>query len=109
MSTEADQCHTAAAERFESRVNTLITGGRSARDAFDLAQVQDPTGAEGYRLRGTGAETTPEPEAVVSLSVRAGETFDQLAARIARERGVALRDAVHIAGAARPDLAEAYR
>jgi hypothetical protein len=96
-----------AAARFERRVNELFTGGRTLRDALDLAQVQDEEGAEAYRLAGLGSEMTPEHAPIVSLSSRTGEGFDQLAERYAVENRVSLREAIHAVGVARPDLAEA--
>ena len=68
---------------------------------------QYPDEGEAYRLAGIGIEQLePAPaSAPISLSVREGETFDDVAHRYAEEHGVPLRQAVREVGKARPDLA----
>jgi hypothetical protein len=99
-----------AAARFEAAVKRHEGTGLSARDAFDLAQMQDRAGAEAYRLAGVNADVAAaEPAPVLSLSGGIGETesFHSIAQRYAEEYKVQLRDAIRIVGAARPDLAAA--
>ena len=107
-----DRMHTTTelgkkAAAFAERV-TAATTGRTLREAISLAVAQDAEGAEAYRLVGVGVEvdTEPGPTSVLSLSVQPGESFDALAMRYASERNLPLRDAVHAAGLARPDLAQ---
>lgn len=95
------------AATFAARVKSL-SNSRAARDAFDLAQKDDPEGAEAYRLAGTGREITTEPDVpaqVLTLSVRPSETFDSLATRYSIEKGIPLREAVRAVAVAHPDLA----
>jgi hypothetical protein len=104
--TETDIEHNAAA--FAARVKAL-SKDHPLRYAISLATSQDAEGADAYRLAGIGVqrvEAAPTPTSV-NLSVREGETFDDLAMRYANEHGVALRQAVHEVGKARPDLAAA--
>jgi hypothetical protein len=77
----------------------------TSADAIRLSR-QYPEEADAYRLSGIGAETTDEPKpTALNLSVRSGETFDQLAMRYAAEKNIPLRQAVHEVGKARPELA----
>ena len=94
------------ATAFAARVAAL-SNGRTLRDAISLATTQDAEGAAAYRLAGIGAEPVSNAPAPISLSARAGESFDALALRYANERGVSLRQAVHEVSKARPDLAAA--
>jgi hypothetical protein len=97
----------ALAERFEQRVISLAKG-RTAREAVELAAVQDAAGAAAYRLRGVDVETTDEAQpAPLNLSVQDGESFDALCLRYSTEKGIPLRQAVHEVGKARPELAAA--
>jgi phage I-like protein len=100
--TENDIEQKAAA--FAARVAAL-SNGRTLRDAISLATTQDAEGAIAYRLAGIGAEPANDTPTPISLSARAGESFDALALRYANEQGVSLRQAVHEVGKARPDLA----
>lgn len=108
--TEASMSQTSLDKRaaqFSQRV-TVLAKDHTMRDAFALAQAEDEAGAEAYRLAGLGADTVdPEPPALLSLSTRPGETFDQLVSRYAAERNVSLRQAIHDVGRVRPDLAAA--
>ena len=56
-------------------------------------------------LRSMPAVDAAPTSPVLSLSARPGESFDALAQQIARDRGIPLREAIHQAGLARPDLA----
>lgn len=97
------------AAAFAARVAEL-SKGCTLRDAISLATTQDAEGAEAYRLAGIGAEqveAAPAP-ASINLSVREGETFDDVAMRYYREhrgQGVTIREAVRAVSLARPDLA----
>jgi hypothetical protein len=102
--TETDIAQKAAA--FADRV-TALSNGRTQREAMSLAQMQDPEGAEAYRLAFGGGKRVDAAPATISLSAREGESFDALAMRYANEHGVSLRQAVREVGAARPDLAAA--
>jgi phage I-like protein len=99
------------AAAFAARVAEL-SKGCTLRDAISLATTQDAEGAEAYRLAGIGAEqveAAPAP-ASINLSVREGETFDEVAMRYYREhrgQGVTIREAVRAVSLARPDLAAA--
>ena len=78
----------------------------TAADVVRLSR-QHPEEGEAYRLSGIGTEidTEGEPAAVLSLSARPGESFDDLAMRFAIEKGVSLREAIHEVGRANPALA----
>ncbi len=103
QTTDTDLEQKAAA--FTARV-TALAKGRSLRDAINLATMQDAESAAAYRLAGIGAETVnAEPEPVLLLSARPGESFDALAQRYASERSISLRDAIRAVSLARPDLA----
>jgi hypothetical protein len=104
MNTNIEQ----RAARFEARVAQHFTNTGDWMKAFNLAQIEDRTGAEIYRARGVGATVMEaEPAPVVSLSARTGESFDALAMEYAHEHSVPLRKAVHEVAVARPDLAAA--
>lgn len=104
MNTNIEQ----RAASFEARVAQHFTNTRDWTKAFNLAQIEDRIGAESYRARGVGATAArAQPATVVSLSVHAGETFDDAVTRYSREKGVSLRVAAHEVGKARPDLAAA--
>lgn len=96
------------AAAFEQRM-TALSQGRTARQAFDLAQNEDKAGAEAYRLRGVGiqqAEAAPAPTSI-NLSVREGETFDDAVERYQHEHGVSAAIAAHAVAVAYPELAAA--
>ena len=93
------------AAQFSARVAQHFNHTRDWTKAFTLAQDEDEVGATAYRLTGVGTEPVDETRAPISLSVRAGESFDALALRYATEHGVSLRQAVHEVGKARPDMA----
>ena len=97
-----------AAARFEERVKHREASGMSTREAVNLTSVEDREGAEAYRLHGLSLDALPTStsEPIISLSVKAGETFDELCERTARERQIPLRDAIRLVGIARRDLAE---
>jgi hypothetical protein len=95
-----------AAANFGNRVKALVASGRHVREAIDLASAEDKAGAHAYRLAHLGS-VTPTPEPVISLSVRPGESFDELVTRYASEKGVPLRRAISEVGLALPDLARA--
>ncbi len=95
----------APAMRFANRVNTLMAAGQNSRDAVSLAQRDDEAGAYAYRLEGVGATEVPAVAPVVSLSVKTGESFDEVATRYAAEHKVPLRQAITEVGRMRPDLA----
>ena len=96
------------AERFEARVTQLSKGTKSWAHAFHLAQQEDEAGAMAYRLAGISAKAVEDAAIpAFNLSVRSGESFDQVAQRYAAEKGVSLRQAIHDVGRARPDLASA--
>jgi phage I-like protein len=102
-----DQVIEKKAAAFALRVTTLAKR-HPMRDAINLATAEDGAGAAAYRLAGLGADEAAAAEATpLSLSVRAGETFDELAMRYATEKSVSLRQAVHEVSKARPDLAAA--
>lgn len=81
--------------------------------------LDQQTALEGALAEMTSGFVTPPvrtsdgpPAKAVALSLSAivakqGETFDGLAQRIADEHGLPLREAAHLAGLARPDLAAA--
>ena len=105
--TETDLEQQAA--QFSARVTQHFKNTGDWTKAFDLAQREDSAGAEAYRLAGGGGqrvEATPAPTAI-NLSVREGDTFDDVAQRYANEHGVTLRQAVHAVSKAHPDLAAA--
>jgi hypothetical protein len=104
METE-QQLH-AEADRFEMAVNARIAKGERPDDALLGEAADDPVRAEIYRRSKTGSPVfTSSP--VISLSVRSGENFDQLAERYATENKCSLRQAIHDVGRAFPQLAEA--
>jgi hypothetical protein len=92
------------ATQFDGRVRVL-SAEHEPREAFQRAQGELKDQASAYRAHGVSRQEAPAPKAVVSLSAHPGETFDQLAMRHAREKGISLRDAIHAVGVARPDLA----
>lgn len=92
--------------RFDGAVRQLAATHGWA-DAVRRASQSDPDGAAAWRAAGMEREEVPAPKAVVNLSARQGETFDQLAMRHAREKGISLREAIHAVGTARPDLVAA--
>jgi hypothetical protein len=97
------------AGRFALNVKQRFEECRDWLKAFELEAAVNPDGAECYRRAGVSAiepEST-EPLPVLSLSVRVGETFDELATRYAVERNVPLREAIRTVGLARPELAAA--
>ena len=104
--TDSDIEQKAAA--FAARV-TALSNHHTVRAAISLATTQDAEGAEAYRLAGIGVRMADEAPALahISLSARAGESFDALAMRYAVEKGISLREAVREVGKARPDLAAA--
>ncbi len=95
------------AAQFSARVAQHFKNTGDWTKAFSLAQHEDATGAAAYRLTGIGAEPGTDTPAPISLSVRTGESFDDLVSRYAAERRVPLRVAAHEVGRARPDLAAA--
>jgi hypothetical protein len=93
------------ADKFALSVHAQFRNTRDWAKAFHLAQDEDEDGATAYRIAGLGTSRESEPEPLLSLSVRAGETFDVLVRRYAAENNVPLRQAVHEVGRLRPDLA----
>jgi hypothetical protein len=101
-----------AARLFLLRTQQIESERRAIGDRIDLARAiaiasnEDEAGAVAYRLAGLSADaSTIQP--VISLSARAGETFDAVCERVASERGISLREAIHVVGEARPELASA--
>lgn len=105
MSQQTDNEQRAA--QFVNRVSKAFANTRDWAKAFNLAQREDPAGAEAYRLAALGeVETEPSNSVpVFALSAKPGETFDDLAIRFAREKGVSLRNAIREVSTLRPDLA----
>lgn len=80
------------------------------RDAVTVVQREHPEVVQQYRDQYAVVHDEP-PAAESAMSLRhgpPGESFMELATRIQREQRVDLRHAIHLAGQARPDLAERH-
>jgi hypothetical protein len=100
MSTE-----TANRELFELAEALRREQGIDWAEATLLAGEQRPDLVEAGRPQEVGATLAPEP--VVSLSVKAGETFDDVVERVRGERALGYREATLEVSRLRPDLAAA--
>jgi hypothetical protein len=91
------------------RVQAKTTQGVDQQAALESA-LAEMVAAGTVTSTPTMADASPRKPVALSLSsivAKPAETFDAFALRIADERGIPLRDAAHLAGLARPDLAAA--
>ncbi len=98
----------ALSTQFDGRVRVL-SAEHGFADAVKLAARELPEAAAAWRASGMERveEAAPTPPQPISLRARAGETFDTLCQRHARETGLSLRAAIHAVSMAHPELAAA--
>jgi hypothetical protein len=88
---------------FQKRVEELERAGKTTREAIAMVtkELGEPA-ATAYRLNGTGGVEAPEVPAAFNLSAAleekaaSGVPFHQLCDEYAAEKGISLRDAVHV-------------